>query len=469
MSAMAARSAASLLLCFACALCAWTRPARADGAFPDSLGILLPRDQPDRIIAATNFGLLRSDDGGASFGLICEEVVGTLASLYQVGPPPDDHLYAVTIQGVSQSKDGACSWDLSEGLPIDMFDVFPDPHDPKHVLAIGKADPTDSGAPRKAVFESDDGGENFAVDPIYLGPGGADLTGVEIARSDPNTIFVAQYAYAPPPVTPSLSRSRDGGKSFDTIDLGARLGTKLIRILAIDPDNADKVYLRIFDNGVEEQLGVYDAASDELTIGLRTEYTMSAFLRRSDGTLLLGTKEGPAFISEDGGASFKPWPDKPHFRALGERGGVLYAVTDNKLDGYAVGVSHDNGDHFEPLVTFAQLTGPLACGDVPQRCAIPWDNFQRALQASSEPDVPPGEGDGGLDSDAGGGSPHKRPSGKRASGCGCAVIATGTAELELWPWLALALGLGSVLRVRRRAAARARSRVKPLESSASNE
>src|SRR5262249_28449887 len=42
-------------------------PAYADGAFPDEMQIFLPADQPHRIIVTTTFGILESNDDGASW------------------------------------------------------------------------------------------------------------------------------------------------------------------------------------------------------------------------------------------------------------------------------------------------------------------------------------------------------------------------------------------------------------------
>src|SRR5947209_6557024 len=50
------------LIAFSIASLAAPSPARADGAFPDSLQVLLPAGQPHRIILATNFGLIISED-----------------------------------------------------------------------------------------------------------------------------------------------------------------------------------------------------------------------------------------------------------------------------------------------------------------------------------------------------------------------------------------------------------------------
>ena len=106
---------------------------------------------------------------------------------------------------------------------------------------------------------------------------------------------------------------------------------------------------------------------------------MTAFLRRSDGALIVGATRGQAFISTDQGAHFAPWPNAPHLRALGERNGILYAVTDNYLDGYAVGRSINQGATWEGLIRFEQLTGPKSCGDLPTICAGPWQALRQLL------------------------------------------------------------------------------------------
>ena len=41
--------------------------ARGDGAFPDAQAVLLPRDRPQEIILATNFGLVFTQDGAATW------------------------------------------------------------------------------------------------------------------------------------------------------------------------------------------------------------------------------------------------------------------------------------------------------------------------------------------------------------------------------------------------------------------
>jgi photosystem II stability/assembly factor-like uncharacterized protein len=405
---------AAALVTSGLALCA--NSARADGAFPDSLGILVPSDQPDRILAATNFGLLVSNDRGEHFDYVCEDVIGMQASLYQIGPTPDDRLFAVTVDGLSQSSDAACSWAIATGPLTDVADVFPDPSDALHVLAVARAPVGDAGTSAQALFESKDGGKSFAATPLFKGPESSYITGVEITKSDPSTIYLAMYTYAPPPVHPYLVRSRDAGQTWERIDLSSSLETALLRILAVDPEDASKVFLRIYDNSAFERLGIYDDASGDVKVALKTESRMSAFLRRSDAALIVATRDSGTFISTDGGESFDMLKSAPHLRGLGERDGRLYAVADDVMDGYAVGVSDDQGESWQPLLHFKEIRGPLACGDVPARCAIPFQTLKQAL-ATGPGQVSPGK-DAGSD-----GGTKPRPHAKSSSGCACSALA----------------------------------------------
>src|SRR5215472_19328530 len=96
-------------------------PARANGAFPDSMGILLPADQPNRIIASTNFGLLVSEDDGANWSWICEEAVGINSFLYQQGRPPNDLIVALSVDGLTYSADFGCTWHRPGGSISTLF------------------------------------------------------------------------------------------------------------------------------------------------------------------------------------------------------------------------------------------------------------------------------------------------------------------------------------------------------------
>lgn len=432
-------------------ICASPQLARANGAFPDSLAVLLPEDRPEQIFVATNFGLVRSDDDGASWGVICEEVVGNLAELYAVGPPPSSRVLAITLDGLVVSNDGACSFQLVPPPLVFPADAFVDPSDPEHVLAVAQVTRSERNRVIQGVFESHDGAASFDWTPLYVAEDNVNFAGLEIARNDPNTIYATLYQYDGD-VGALLLRSHDAGRSFGTVDLRGVLGRKLARILAIDPEDPQRVYLRAYDSSPSELLVIYDGAAGSVEIAYELPHRMSAFLRRSDGALLIGTREDGGFISRDGGASFARWRGAPHLRGLGERRGRLYAVADDLVDGYALAISDDQGKSWQPALRYEDITGPFECGAVPTVCAQPWKMVQDRLDAG------PGEGeapgyDAGTGRDAGttpdAGSEAR---GDRSHGCDCRLGRGRTPSLG--PALVL-LVLLRLLRRRARRAARA--------------
>src|SRR5436190_3580914 len=199
-------------------------PAAADGAFPASDAVLLPADRPQEIVLSTNFGLIISDDGGASWQWTCERAETSLASAYALGAPPADRLYSQSSDvGLAVSDDGSCSWQRAGGALATAIatDLFPDPTDGAHVLAIAVPARDAGAAGPAAVYESTDGGHSFGAVPLYAAPSGDQLTGVEIARSDPRIIYVAVAGAGPRPL---LARSDDAGATWATIDLASSLG-----------------------------------------------------------------------------------------------------------------------------------------------------------------------------------------------------------------------------------------------------
>src|SRR5262245_66657854 len=110
------RAARRLRALLACALALGARRALADGAFPDAQSILAPANRPHQILLATNFGLVRSDDDGQTWTWSCEQSGNSFGMFYQLGSPPADRLYTVSVRRVTFSDDVACTWQVAGGL-----------------------------------------------------------------------------------------------------------------------------------------------------------------------------------------------------------------------------------------------------------------------------------------------------------------------------------------------------------------
>jgi hypothetical protein len=425
---------------------AGARAARADGAFPESDAVMLPASRPQQIILSTNFGLITSDDGGTTWQWTCERAETSMAASYAIGAPPAELLYARSPDvGLAVSDDASCSWRRAGGALADAIatDVFPDPTDAAHVLAIVGA-AADAGVTTNAVYASTDGGETFGATPVYVAAAGEQLTGVEIARADPRIIYVAIAAPGPHPL---LARSDDAGAHWTTADLAAALGARTARIVAVDPADADVVYLRAIGAGSELLAVSRDGGATFATPISVPGGALSAFARLASGTVLVagllpgegGTTAGVGWRSGDGGVTFDDWTlaPMPRLRALAERAGVLYLAGDNFMDGWALATSNDQGRTLQPLARYDQVSAVKACATA--ACA---DACLQQAARTIWPRAACGPAaDGGRDA----GAPPPP-----ASGCGCSTAAPRAESAGAAALLAIVTALRSAARARRR-------------------
>jgi MYXO-CTERM domain-containing protein len=421
--------------------------ALANGALPGSYGILLPTGRPHDVVLATNFGLIISEDEGASWLWTCEQPAIDLGFFYALGPRPNERYYAVSpTQGLAYSDDGSCSWRRSAGALADRIatDFFVDPTDGARVLAVAAGLDDDGGVTPQAVYESLDGGTTFDPTPLYTAPPEGVVVGIEIARSNPDIVYIAMFTT--PSRHPKLLRSSDRGRTWMTRDIEEAAGPNDTRILTVDRDDPDVLYLRVIAAGVDRMLVTRDAGATFSTPIVAQGAVLSAFLRMASGTVLVGTlamlpsggMNGVAYRSTDGGMTFVPWELTPPPRLLGlaERGGVLYLAGKNFSDGWALATSHDEGVTIEPLSRYEDVRGikPCASGACSGACDFV------ASQAVWTNDVCTGALlDGGADA----GKPPTEP-----GGCGC-----GAASAPAWGGAApglMALALAVALSTRRR-------------------
>ena len=399
--------------------------ARGNGAFPESDALLLPRDRPNEILLATNFGVILSEDGGTSWQWTCERAETSMGALYGVGPPPDDRLFSLSPDvGLAVSNDGSCSWRSAGGALTGVLasDYFPDPTSAAHVLAIATlARDSDGGGGASAVLVSNDGGESFDPSPLYTAPAGAALLGVEIARSDPRVVVLTELDGGSRPL---LVKTSDGGGSWTSIDLQPKLGPHPVRLVAIDAANPQLVVLRVMvPAGDVLAITTDGGASFATPVTMADGGALTAFVRLASGTMLAagfvplggtdagGATRGVAWRSTDGGESFVAWTlssPEPHIRALAERDGKLYLAGKNYSDGWAVAVSADEGRTLTPIATYDRVSAIKACAA--SICQDSCDN-QAGLKVWSPEVCSGGVRDGSTDAGPPGGG----------GGCGCAV------------------------------------------------
>ena len=430
--------------------------ARANGALPASYGIMLPTDKPQEVVLATNFGIVISDDGGASWLWTCERPETNFGYLYSVSGPPRGRFYALAnTMGpsslddgwLSYSDDASCTWHRVGGTLQNeiVTDYFVDRSNPDRVLVVGSAMNAGSDPGPPQLFQSTDAGATFSPTPLYTAPADTKLVSVEIARSNPMVIYLAMVTNTDR--HPHLLRSSDGGATWTDRDIQAAVGSNEARILTVDPANPDVLYLRVIALGMESVMVTRDAGMTFTTPVTVAGGALSAFARLASGTVLVaglvnmngGGMNGVGYRSTDGGNTFAPWTlaPQPHILGLAERDGVLYIAGKNYSDGWALATSRDEGVTLTPLSSYDNVRGiaPCVMSICTSACALV------ASQAVWTNDVCTGALlDAGTAHD-GGPTPTPGP-----SGCHCAAAGgAGSASIA-----AALLGLALGLRPRRR-------------------
>jgi len=187
----------------------------------------------------------------------------------------------------------------------------------------------------QGVFRSVNAGESWS-----LTLAAATLTGVVVDPSRPSVAYVIAH----PGV---VFKSTDAGAHWNPINRGLPAGQNLMRSLAVDPANPNRLYIggmaglfRSTDSGASWQ---------PLSSALPTPATALAALRRPVGTVFAGTETG-LFLTRDGGASWRGVTSLP----VGTVSAVVPAPSDPRTvyvlySGAGLFRSRDAGNTWEPV------------------------------------------------------------------------------------------------------------------------
>jgi hypothetical protein len=276
---------------------------------------------------------------------------------------------------VTRSSDVACTWPTSSGAVTGqtVADFFPDPNDATFVLAIVVLpNPTSI---RSYIVASHDGGVTFDAPHLYETPDL--LTGVEIARSKPGVVYATSVSLSGGAA--KFLASADRGVTWTPTTLAIPSGTEP-RILAVDPADEKKVYLRLVTSISDSISMTADSGQSFQTVLPPVSTQLSSFLRAADGTVYAGARTGKLYVQPAGATGFTV-RDAPHLRCLGQRPGTtrIYGCSDMVIDGHSLASSDDNGATFQPVMSFKQILGTLTCPPVQTNCAAHWHRIQGVL------------------------------------------------------------------------------------------
>ncbi len=429
--------------------------AHANGAFPDSQSVLTPSSRPNEISLVTNFGLVASRDGGHTWLWSCEQDANSLGYLYQYNAGPQNRLFAVANEKLVFSDDASCGWSAAQGMAtgLGVTDFFPDPTDANRLLALAY----DYTATTYVVLQSTDQGNTF-TSKLYTSDAKATMSGVEIAHSDPRTIYVTLTAATTN--APMLGHSNDGGATWHFIDLTSALGAGTPSIISVDPANAQNVLLLF--KGTKQALAVTRDGGQTVTQSMTTDGSFTSATRTSSGAILVAGVDvatNPVlYRSTDDGVTFQTVATPPpHIRALSTRGNQIYAAADEFSDGFALGVSSDDGATWQSVMSYDHVAAILGC--LKQACQTTcasevmvglWD---MTTCAADPPPMVDGGAPSGGDAAVGGAGGTGGGAPKHSSSS-CSVAAGGTSSGGVASLLS-SVGFGVLLLLKRRRTRRA--------------
>jgi MYXO-CTERM domain-containing protein len=194
------------------------------------------------------------------------------------------------------------------------------------------------------------------------------------------------------------------------------LGVGIARIIAVDPQDPNVVLLRLISTNGEAIALTRDGGAT-FTRTQEITGTFTSYVELPNGTRLVGamvdSNTTPAlFRSRDGGATFETVPNAPRIRALSQRGGVVYAATDNFGDGYALGASDDDGTTWRKVMSYDQIQAIVPCLRQDAQCQATCQAL--AGQGAMSPGMI-------WEANVCSADPKPQPPPKMDGGCGCAT------------------------------------------------
>jgi photosystem II stability/assembly factor-like uncharacterized protein len=411
--------------------------ARANGRYPQSVSIHFQPGNSQRIVVGATFGMLLSEDDGATWRWTCEQNVGyggIFDPTYLVSSAGT--IYATTFDGLSITRDKGCTWSYAGGGLAGLW---------ASDITLSETDgavwvTTSSGGVANDVFVSNNDGVSFA--PAGLTHDQAWWKSVRVAPSDPMRVYVTGYQVVAPAgddagdsqPTPLFYRSDNGGTSWT--DMAFHFGTESqFLLLGVSPTNPDVVFGRVNGALKDTLLRSTDGGiswSPVLTFdGDGADITAFTFLG-DDQHIIAGTINFGVKLSEDGGDTWADPTKKPKMACVARRpsDGALFTCGANwNPDKMAIGRSTDGGQTWAPVMRFIDIDNELSCpagsGHV-NKCAGFWQGIACQFGIGKQ-DAGVGVADAAVGADASDTGPGQK------SDCGCSLSFAALFVLLPWP------------------------------------
>jgi uncharacterized protein (TIGR03382 family) len=390
-------------------LVAGAGPAAANGRDPFMSTINFKAGDDSKIMAGATFGLIRSDDGGATWQWYCERTVGYGG---QYDPDyvysPTGAVFATTFDGLKVMRDG-CSF---AATPPGMTFVTRVERGGNNAIYFTASDPNDT-----KIYKSTDDGVTFPTSVTIPGTADAWWQSIMVAPShvtaaNAQVVYLSGYrlpkacdqsssnagttcttnadctesapdagACETKPKVFLLYKSVDSGASFTamaTTGITPTSQNSTIDIVGVDPKDPTIVYARVTLESATSGDSIYKSTNGGTSwtkiLSKSPNIGGLVFLVRRDGSCVAGTRDIGAwtspYVNNQGcGATWADLTAAPHIGCLAENAaGVVWACTQNTesvqlgltSDGYGIMKSSDLAT-WTGVLRFEDIQAPVAC------------------------------------------------------------------------------------------------------------
>jgi MYXO-CTERM domain-containing protein len=434
-------------------------PALANGRFPAAGQIAVDPSDPSHLVVRTTYGLTVSSDHGAHWSWVCEAAVGYSGTEDpMMAITADGTLIAGIFEGLSASHDKGCQWDFAQGGLKDRYviDLATEKVSPKSaVLLISNS--VGGSMFLTELWETKDNAATWTVAGVDMPADFLGLT-LDAAPADPNRVYVSGR-YGKPGYDGAIERSNDRGATWQKLLIPGSNDLALPYIGGIDPQNPDVVYVRL-DAAKTDKLIVTKDGGTTWQDAFTSTGNLLGFAISPDGaTVAVGGDTDGVWTAPASTLSFTQ-VSKIGARCLTWTPAGLYACGDEFVDGFAVGLSTNQGKTFTPVMHLQENCGPLTCGAATSngsKCPDAWGATKLTIGGATCNGAGGSGSTSAASSTSTGAAATSTSSGGSAgsSGGGCSVSAPATAAGMAVPGLVLAAA--ALTRRRRRDARASRS------------
>jgi MYXO-CTERM domain-containing protein len=451
--------------------------ANANGRFPRAQRLIEDPSDPAHLILSATYGLVVTSDRGATWHHVCEAAFGERDT--EADPltavTPEGTLLAGIYSRVSRAAESPC--DFERTLGMSNREAVPDfalsASEPGQVVAV-LTTLLEDGSLENQLYRSEDDGRTWGPLGSALPETMRLVLTVDVAPSDATRIYLSGLG---PDDEGVLLRSDDAGESFEAFPLptDAALGEQPY-IAAVDPENADAIYVRtdfwVFDaaegiSNANDALLYSEDGGATFSELIRAGAKLFGFTFSPDGTELLIGYGDPNEVDRSrftdpealgilrapkGSSDFvKQYAGSTLCLTWTAEG--LYVCTHEVDTEFTLGFSADTDftldapPSFEPLLVLSNVAGPIECEacSVGAVCRSFWSSTCQGWSRTDCAPLPTNSCEGGAGSGGeanGGASPSEAGGGATATdhgeryGCDCRSAASGSTR-GVWALIGL--------------------------------